>query len=83
MLTARFEALWSRLIGVWFSYQDAPRDPAEVTQLAAARIALDEARSEIAGERRAMGVGSITNRMPTTEDQRQREMLIHLTLARS
>ena len=83
MLSSRFEDLWSRLIGAWYRYQDAPRDPAQVPQLAATRIALDEVRSEIASERGAMGVAVITNRVLEPAAQRRREMLIHQTLARS
>ncbi|MDJ0924024.1 MAG: hypothetical protein QNJ77_05635 [Acidimicrobiia bacterium] len=51
MLTDRFSRLFGRLLSRWVKYQDAPRDPARVTELAAARIELDEVRSEIAGER--------------------------------
>ena len=51
MLTERFSRLFGRLLTRWVHYQDAPRDPARVTELAAARIALDEVRSDIAGER--------------------------------
>ncbi len=51
MLTERFSRLFSRLVVRWSQYQSAPRDPARVTDLAAARIALDEVRSEIAQER--------------------------------
>ncbi len=83
MLTARFEDLWSRLVGAWYRYQDAPRNPAQVPELAATRNALDKVRSEIADERGAMGVAVITNRVPSPASQRQREMLIHQSLARS
>lgn len=51
MLTERFSRLFSRLLARWTSYQDAPREPARATELAASRIALDEVRSEIAEER--------------------------------
>lgn len=51
MLSERFSRLFARLIDRWIEYQDAPRDPARVTELAAARIALDEVRSEIRTER--------------------------------
>jgi hypothetical protein len=51
MLTERFNRLWDLLVVRWFAYQDAPRDPARVTRLAAARVALGQARSEIAVER--------------------------------
>ncbi len=83
MLTARFEDLWSRLVGAWYRYQDAPRNPAQVPELAATRIALDEVRSEIAAERAVLGVSVVTNRVPEPAAQRRREMLIHQTLARS
>ncbi len=51
MITERFSRLFGRLLTRWASYQDAPRDPELVTDLAAARIALDEVRSDIALER--------------------------------
>ncbi len=51
MLTERFSRLFGRLLDRWLEYQDAPRDPARVTELAAARVALDEVRSEIRTER--------------------------------
>lgn len=51
MLTERFNTLWRRLIERWLTYQQTPRSPELVTELAAARIALDEARTDIAGER--------------------------------
>lgn len=51
MLTERFSRLFSGLLIRWGQYEDIPRDPARVTDLAAARSALDEVRSEIAGER--------------------------------
>ncbi|MCP3976777.1 MAG: hypothetical protein GY720_20015 [bacterium] len=83
MLTTRFEDLWNGLVGAWYRYQDAPRTPDKVTQLAATRIALDEVRSEIAVERAVIGVPVVTNRVPEPAAQRRREMLIHQTLARS
>lgn len=52
MLTERFSRLWDRLLGRWFTYQDAPRTPDQVVELADARVALDDARNEIAAERR-------------------------------
>jgi len=51
MITERFSRLFSRLLTRWVHYQDAPRDPARVTELAAARSDLDEIRTEIAIER--------------------------------
>ena len=51
MLTERFSRLFSRLLDRWLVYQEAPRDPARVTELAAARSALDDVRSEIRTER--------------------------------
>ncbi len=51
MLTERFEQLWPRLTGRWVTYQDAPRDPVRVPELAEAREALDDARSAIRMER--------------------------------
>ena len=51
MITERFSQLFSRLLSRWVQYQDAPRDPHRATELAAARISLDEVRHEIAEER--------------------------------
>jgi len=51
MITERFSRLFSRLLTRWVRYQDAPRDPAQVAELAAARNELDEIRTEIATER--------------------------------
>lgn len=51
MLTSRFNSLWNLLVGRWFAYQDAPRTPDDVVELASARAALDDVRSEIAEER--------------------------------
>ncbi len=52
MLTERFSKLFGRLLSRWIVYQDAPRDPSRVAELGAARISLDDVRSEIAEERR-------------------------------
>jgi hypothetical protein len=54
MLTERFNRLWSRLVRLWFAYQNVPRTQDDVVDLAAARIALDGARPEIAAERRKL-----------------------------
>ncbi len=54
MLTDRFSRLLGRLLTRWVEYQDAPRDPGHVTELAAVRVALDDVRSEIAVERREL-----------------------------
>lgn len=54
MLTDRFSRLFGRLLNRWVEYQEAPREPARVTELAAARIALDDVRSEIGLERREL-----------------------------
>ncbi len=51
MLTERFSRLFARLLDRWLEYQDATRDPARTAELAAARVALDEVRSEIRTER--------------------------------
>lgn len=51
MLNQRFNRLWKLLLERWFVYQDTPRTPDRVTELAAARIELDEVRSAIASER--------------------------------
>ena len=54
MLTERFSRLFGRLLNRWEDYQVAPRDPARVTELAEARMALDDVRSEIADEHREL-----------------------------
>ncbi len=51
MLTHTFNRLFHSLVSRWNAYQEAPRDPARVVELAAARAALDDARSAIAAER--------------------------------
>ena len=51
MLTERFSRLFDRLLERWLTYQDAPRDPDRVVELAAARLALDDTRNDIAAER--------------------------------
>ncbi len=51
MLTQTFHRLFQTLVGRWKAYDDAPRDPARVVELATARAALDDARSAIAAER--------------------------------
>lgn len=50
-LHERFTAAFRKLIGRWTNYQNAPRDPERVTELAEARTNLDYARSEIAAAR--------------------------------
>ena len=65
MLTDRFSRLFGRLVTRWIRYQDAPRDPNRVTELAAARMALDDARKDIADERTI-----ITNETPIVEPRR-------------
>lgn len=56
MITERFSQLFNLLLARWTRYQDAPRNPALVTDLAAARVALDEVRSDIAVERSLISV---------------------------
>ena len=58
MITERFSKLFGRLLSRWAQYQDAPRDPQRVTDLAAARVALDEVRNEIADERTLCAVAA-------------------------
>jgi len=43
-----FERLFTKLVGRWEVYQDAPRHPERVPELASARADLDDARNEIA-----------------------------------
>ncbi|MDF1596230.1 MAG: hypothetical protein P1T08_09040 [Acidimicrobiia bacterium] len=47
----RFVNAFSNLVGRWAVYQDAPRDPGSVVELAHARIALDIARLAAADAR--------------------------------
>ena len=54
MLTDRFSRLFGLLLKRWVDYQDAPRDPARVTELAAARVAPDQVRADITDERREL-----------------------------
>ena len=61
MLTDRFSQLFGRLLSRWAKHQQAPRDPASVTELAAARIELDDARSDLAAERSLL----LNDRVPT------------------
>ena len=51
MLHPVFDRLFGKLLGRWHRYQDAPRDPGRVTELAAARADLEDARSEVAEAR--------------------------------
>ena len=51
LLTDRFIRLFDRLVTRWTRYQDAPREPARVVELAAARAELDDVRNQIAQER--------------------------------
>jgi hypothetical protein len=65
MLTERFNRLWTRLVTLWFAYEDVPRTPDDVVDLAAARVALDGIRSEIAVERsRLSATARPTNTLP-------------------
>ena len=65
MLTDRFIRLFDRLVARWTHYQDAPRDPARVVELATARGELDDVRNEIALERTV-----IAGQGPTIEPPR-------------
>lgn len=51
MLTQTFNRLFHVLVSRWKAYQQAPRDPARVVELAAARAALDDARAAISTAR--------------------------------
>ncbi len=51
MLTQTFNRLFHTLVARWKTYQEAPRDPERVAELAAARADLDDARSAIAAAR--------------------------------
>jgi hypothetical protein len=58
MISDRFTRLFDRLLARWTVYQDAPRDPARVTELAAARARLDDVRRDIATERTFVMAGA-------------------------
>ncbi len=47
MLHPAFNGLFDRLVARWRTYQDAPRRPERVTELAKARADLDDARATI------------------------------------
>jgi hypothetical protein len=53
MERARFLRSFASLIGRWLVYQDAPRDPERVVELARARSDLDDARRTVAEARGA------------------------------
>lgn len=55
-LTAEFDAAFGQLSAARLAYEDAPRDPALIAALGAARIRLDDARAAIDHERRKMAV---------------------------
>lgn len=58
MITDRFSRLFDRLLTRWAAYQDAPRDPARVTELASARARLDDVRRDISTERTLVMAGA-------------------------
>ena len=76
MLTERFSRLFSKLLARWTRYQDAPRDPSRVTELAADRIALDEVRGEIALERARLaepvGAPAVASRVAVSDSDLSR-----------
>ncbi len=51
MVHTVFDRLFGKLLGRWHRYQDAPREPERVTDLASARAELDDTRAEIAEAR--------------------------------
>lgn len=51
MITDTFSRLFGSLLARWAKYQNAPRDPERVRELAAARVEMDDVRNEIAVER--------------------------------
>lgn len=54
MLSPRFKRLFQRLLVTFIAYDEAPRTVDRLPELAAARTELDQARSEIADERRVI-----------------------------
>ncbi|MFW2340393.1 MAG: hypothetical protein ACN4GK_10115 [Acidimicrobiia bacterium] len=48
---SRFLTSFARLLERWLVYQDAPREPDRVVELASARCALDDARRTVAEAR--------------------------------
>ncbi len=57
MERARFLRAFANLLGRWLVYQDAPRDPERVVELARARSGLDDARRAVAEARGAWDSG--------------------------
>ncbi len=51
MVHSVFDKVFANLLARWHRYQDAPRDPARVIELAAARADLDDSRRETAAAR--------------------------------
>lgn len=59
-----FFQAFDNLVRRWFVYQDAPREPSRVVELAAARVRLDQARSEAAAARGAWAATHSEQRIP-------------------
>ena len=58
MLTERFESLFTGLTRAFVRYDDAPRSPSELSRLTAAWLDLDDHRTAIRHEVKAMGVNA-------------------------
>ena len=54
MLTARFQRLFRRLVSVFLRYDDVPRSPENVVEIAQARAVLEDARVAMAVERKVV-----------------------------
>lgn len=61
-----FAKAFDNLVCRWFEYQDAPRQPERVVELATARMQLDDARAETA---RVRGAWSATRHEPRPPKQ--------------
>jgi len=60
-MNALFDKLFGKLVNRWERYDDAPRTPDRVTELAAARADLDDARAETADARERLYRGEIAD----------------------
>lgn len=67
-LSAEFNVALGHLSAARMAYEDAPRDPALIQALGAARIRLDDARSAIDVERRKMAVRTPWRVVPAAID---------------
>ena len=67
MISDRFDRAFARLLAAWTRHQDASRAVADVHELAAARIELEDARAEVAAARPPLPAPPVPR--PTDEDE--------------